>query len=259
MALAMRHGSAQYYELAQRLNKVLLDRFGWLYQRVLDVLSKEMAAPCCYAQKFALSGFHIFQTEPLFISIPAKIHCDLQYERLDWAGISAPDFSNPLSFTLSIALPAAGGGLNIWNIQHADMHGLSIPELRALFHAHPGSYEPYRVGELSGPGSNPGQPSRPRCITNRSSNAITGASRHRNAIQTQTTKPVYQKRELIIYSTFLFRGGAPDARALLNPNEDRNSNSNYPEPQLPRGAPGRHPLRQGPIPRSTNCSRPDRR
>lgn len=45
----------------------------------------------------------------------------------------------------------------------------------------------------------PGQPRRPRFITNRLLTPIIDAKKHRNTIQTQTAKPVYQKSASIIY------------------------------------------------------------
>jgi hypothetical protein len=51
----------------------------------------------------------------------------------------------------------------------------------------------------------PGQPPRPRFVVNRLLTAIIGAKKHRNTIQTQTAKPVYQKRASIIYLPPLYQ------------------------------------------------------
>jgi len=146
--LDARPGEALYYEAAHRTNRILVDRMGWLYDRVAKVLAQHLQSPVSYAPRFALPGFHIFQADPTFETSAASIHCDLQYERLDWADFENPDFTSSLSFTLSIALPAGGGGLRVWEIEHAEIFGRPVSEIRELFRVREPSYEPYRIGEM---------------------------------------------------------------------------------------------------------------
>ena len=141
-------GDALYYEMARCTNRLLQYHMGWLYDRVAEVLAKHLQAPVCYAPRFALPGFHIFQADPAFAAPAASIHCDLQYERLDWTDFENPDFANSLSFTLSIALPAGGGGLMVWDIERAEILDRPVSETRQLFEVRKPGYEPYRIGEM---------------------------------------------------------------------------------------------------------------
>jgi len=141
-------GEDGYYDLARRLNTVLRGNFAELYDRVAGVLEKHLNACTCYAPRFALPGFHIFQAASTFANSTGCLHCDRQYDRLDWAGCASPVFSDPVSFTLAVALPHAGGGLQVWNIEHGDIVGRSLDEVRAVFKSRECRYEPYRVGEM---------------------------------------------------------------------------------------------------------------
>jgi hypothetical protein len=141
-------GETLYYQMARCTNRVLQHHVGWLYDRVVEVLAKHLQAPVCYAPRFALPGFHIFQADPAFETSAASIHCDLQYEKLDWTGFENPDFATSLSFTLSIALPAGGGGLRVWNIERVEILDRPVNEIRQLFRVREPSYEPYRIGEM---------------------------------------------------------------------------------------------------------------
>jgi hypothetical protein len=67
---------------------------------------------------------------------------------LDWTGYATPDFGDPLSFTLAIALPKGGGGLQVWNIEHREIVGKSLDEMRAVFKSRESRYEPYKAGEM---------------------------------------------------------------------------------------------------------------
>jgi hypothetical protein len=141
-------GEGGYYDLARRFNDVLRENFGPLYDRIAEVLQKHLNVPTCYAPRFALPGFHIFQAAAAFANPTGCLHWDRQYDRLDWTGHARPDFSDPLSFTLAIALPSAGGGLQVWNIERADLAGKSLDETWTLFKSRECRYEPYRVGEM---------------------------------------------------------------------------------------------------------------
>jgi hypothetical protein len=141
-------GDRSYYEKAQRSNRILWGHFDWLYDRVAAALEAHLQAPVRYVPQFALPGFHIFQSDPIFESETASIHCDLQYEKLDWTGFEAPNFANPLSFTLAIELPVNGAGLLVWNLQRADIIRLPRSTLREWFKTSQPNYEPYELGEM---------------------------------------------------------------------------------------------------------------
>lgn len=137
-----------YYQLAQRYNPILSDRFQWLYQKVADLLSKWLQAPVNYPHQLARPGFHIYLSCKLFERPIASIHCDSQYQLLPWEDRDNTDFTHPLSFTLAITLPQSGGGLNLWDLHYQDILGLDQKEFQRLVHNQPKEYHPYQIGQL---------------------------------------------------------------------------------------------------------------
>jgi hypothetical protein len=103
-----------YRAAAGRLNQVLSEHFEWLYGRVHGALASILQGNVTAAPGLALPGFHIFLTHPAFAQPLASVHLDLQYREHDWTCLGEPDFTRPVSFTLAIAIPAAGSGLYVW-------------------------------------------------------------------------------------------------------------------------------------------------
>jgi hypothetical protein len=138
-----------YYDRAQQNNPLLTQHFGWLHERVMEKLQGHLKAPVSFYERFALPGFHVFGGSKALLQMGnASVHCDVQYNRLDWSGLSDPDFENPLSFTLTIKLPQSGGGLRVWDIQYAEIAGRSAEELRPIFRERTRTLEPYTIGEM---------------------------------------------------------------------------------------------------------------
>jgi hypothetical protein len=138
-----------YHAPARRLNPLLRERFGWLYDRLADRLSALLGAPVVYRPGCALPGFHIFQWCAAFEQPFASVHQDLQYELLAWGPDERPDLRNPLSFTLAVALPRTGGGLNVWDVAHDELEGLPGEERRRLIASRRRDYHPYRAGRIA--------------------------------------------------------------------------------------------------------------
>ena len=67
---------------------------------------------------------------------------------VNWEVPQDTDFTNPISFTLAISLPKYGGGLNLWDIKHQEIVGLSKPELKQIFKTRRKIYYPYEIGTL---------------------------------------------------------------------------------------------------------------
>lgn len=110
---------ADYRASARRYNPILREHFGWLYDRLLEFLTRRLRRPAVMAEGLGHPGFHVWETPGIFIRPEASVHFDLQYERA-WGG-DAPDadYDRPLSFTVSLALPRNGGGLNVWDVDYA--------------------------------------------------------------------------------------------------------------------------------------------
>jgi hypothetical protein len=128
----------RYAAQAMVSNVVLTSGFGPLLAQLQARLEAILAAPVTYAAHLARPGFHIFLADRLFLIPIASVHFDLQYRLVTWPDTPAPDFAQPLSFTLPIALPAAGGGLNYACGPRAAPHSAAQLD----------RHQPYRVGHL---------------------------------------------------------------------------------------------------------------
>lgn len=114
-----------YREHAARLNPVLRDGFGWLYERVFEFLGKRLRAPVEPADGMGWPGFHVWLAPAIFVRPQASVHFDLQYERTWPDRGEGVDYTRPLSFTLPIRLPRRGGGLNVWDLDYARFRAFS--------------------------------------------------------------------------------------------------------------------------------------
>ena len=76
------------------------------------------------------------------------MHWDAQHLLLDWQPSQRTDFSRPVSFTLAIALPHAGAGLNYWDFEWTT--GAAVPPemMRQFIGRMPAHFINYWVGEL---------------------------------------------------------------------------------------------------------------
>ena len=137
-----------YRSLAMQCNPVLRENFNPLYERVAKVLADRLGTPVGYSDRLALPGFHIYLSSKLFEKPIASIHCDSQYKFHDWSGMDS-DLNNPLSFTLTIALPNNGGGLNVWDITLDQLAGKSNVEIGALVRSQAHTFHPYTLGHLA--------------------------------------------------------------------------------------------------------------
>lgn len=145
--LDARAGTAAYADRIATDDPLLREHFGWVHERVRDVLSAHLGAPVRVAPEHAAPGFHLYLSHPLFERPIAEVHFDRQQHRLDW-GETDVDFERPISFTLPIALPRNGGGLHTWDVSYADMAPLDRNGRRERFRAARRGYEPYRLGEM---------------------------------------------------------------------------------------------------------------
>jgi hypothetical protein len=136
-----------YYRMAAQYNPILAEHFSWLYDRVAAVVSQHLGAPAAYAENLGLPGFHIYLSSKLFEKPIASIHCDSQYSLHDWSGRNA-DLDNPVSFTLSIALPKNGGGLNTWDVTYDQVTAQPDGKLAELISGRELIYHAYQQGHM---------------------------------------------------------------------------------------------------------------
>lgn len=102
-----------YHAGAQRVNRLLEDRFGGVHSKLAEALTDAVGIPARYAYDLALPGFHIWVGPGIPSTAEASIHFDLQYQRLLQRAAYARA-AGTVSFTLPIRLPAAGSSLRLW-------------------------------------------------------------------------------------------------------------------------------------------------
>lgn len=113
-----------YRDLSRRCNPVLAERFESLYQSLTATLTG-LIGPVAFEPDLALPGFHVFCPKPglglhhaskVMAAAGGSIHLDLQHlcHATFWSRYDTVDWQRPLSFTLALELPAAGGGLRFW-------------------------------------------------------------------------------------------------------------------------------------------------
>jgi hypothetical protein len=116
-----RRPDINYYRDAGRYAQLLMGSFAWLYERVRVALEEHLKSKVVFDDLLAIPGFHIFEVGAIPTQPTASIHFDLQYLRIDWSGKEVLDRESPISFTLPVALPRAGGGLRTWNLSYREM------------------------------------------------------------------------------------------------------------------------------------------
>jgi len=103
-----------YLAAGKAMNRLLHEKFGWLYERVRKGFEDVLEQPVMYDVECPLPGFHIFvyrggdqsNDKP-----STRAHFDLQWMHA-MPGGSRPE--ETLSFTLPIEEPTGGSSLEIW-------------------------------------------------------------------------------------------------------------------------------------------------
>ncbi len=137
-----------YAQRARDGNRLLRLHFAWLYERVAAALAQALGEPACYVERLALPGFHIYLFDKAFEQPIAPIHFDLQYRFHDWSATDA-DLDHPISFTLPIALPQHGGGLNTWDISLAERRQRASETPQELAQSCPRIFHAYQRGHMA--------------------------------------------------------------------------------------------------------------
>ncbi len=103
-----------YFGRVEHHNRLLHGHFADLLATLRLSLQEHFGARFSYSTKLAVPGFHIFFGAVLMRMQNLAPHFDNQYLNLPMAVGADPRFA--LSFTLPIALPRCGGGLDYWNV-----------------------------------------------------------------------------------------------------------------------------------------------
>ena len=137
-----------YKQLAQRDNPILASRFDGLLERLRTSLEGLLGGSVAWQPHAALPGFHIYLAHKVFEQPIASVHCDSQYELIDWSGCGEPDFSEVASFTLALSLPRRGGGLNVFDLRREQLAGLDGAAFAERVRSSTMTYHPYRAGSM---------------------------------------------------------------------------------------------------------------
>jgi hypothetical protein len=134
---------ALYQAAAQTTNKILLEHFGGLYDRLTEFLRKLLDEEVSLDLERGVPGFHVFvlRGEDRSRDNPAeRAHYDLQW-RLAYPGFQP---EGTLSFTLTVSMPTGGAGLAIWPFRWDELN--RDARRRALEQAP--QVAPYALGRL---------------------------------------------------------------------------------------------------------------
>lgn len=161
----------KYIEKASKMNPILKEKFGWIYDKVLEKLSEKLG-PCELIDPLGYPGFHILGHPPnqannqvgmLLATRPlTRIHSDQQYDypahRKVWKDFKNVKYSNTMSWTLSIEMPKCGSCLGTWDNEEMKQYEQdqkladyvkSIPDYEDFKDHRPPDYVvSYRTGEL---------------------------------------------------------------------------------------------------------------
>ena len=115
----------RYNKHRDYLNPVLMKKFGWIYDIIIEKLQGEFDEPVVLDGFLSYPGFHIFAAKTgdvilkeytkLFEKSLGSVHVDVQYEEHHeyWQTFKEVNFTNDdiMSFTISLDLPSGGGCL----------------------------------------------------------------------------------------------------------------------------------------------------
>mgnify|MGYP003640800648 CR=1 FL=1 len=98
--------SPEYFLGAWKCNGILIKAFEPLYDKVSEVLGREMGEEIFLESSLALPAFHIFPSDEKLLSISGNWHIDNPHTILDLGNMNAS------AFTLPVMLPTGGGGMD---------------------------------------------------------------------------------------------------------------------------------------------------
>lgn len=141
-------GYLHYKLLSRRQNAILREHFGDVLETVRCVMEAYLEDLVEIPAWLAHPGFHIYRGGVRLAFNPASIHVDTPFADLDWPEPDALDVRGALSFTACIALPRAGGGLNVWDYRPSNPIGITRDVLAREISTRKMNYVPYDVGNM---------------------------------------------------------------------------------------------------------------
>ena len=96
-----------YYSCQAGVNQILLKHFNFMYEDLKEMLATILGEPVFFNHDIALPGFHVFPSDPQFLSMYGPWHVDLPHNTL---GLGDKDTQ---AYTVAIKLPTGGGGMDM--------------------------------------------------------------------------------------------------------------------------------------------------
>lgn len=151
----------EYLSAAGSLWQWAGDAVRTIVERVRCTLGDHLGAHVEYPAALPTPGFHIFIGRAIpktdcarNVADCGSSHFDMQYERIPWNRWYAHvDLENTISFTLALKLPAAGGGLALWESltlaqMRTDLASKTFPDIPSAANATPYDIIPYAIGSM---------------------------------------------------------------------------------------------------------------
>jgi hypothetical protein len=132
-------------------NYLIHSNFKPLLRVLRTTLREVLGGEISLTTEFAIPGFHIFKGIGVVTPGKAPPHFDMQYKMLNWEGV---DEAEPISFTLPVRLPQAGGGLDVWTETPDDIQALFRSRKLTSIHESadklgPAHFHRYKLGHLT--------------------------------------------------------------------------------------------------------------
>ena len=96
-----------YYSCQAGVNQILLKHFDFMYDDLREMLATILGEPVFFNHDIALPGFHVFPSDPQFLSTSGSWHVDLPHQTLSLGE------SDTQAYTIAIKLPTGGGGMDM--------------------------------------------------------------------------------------------------------------------------------------------------
>ncbi len=137
--------AALYYATSKLMNPILKEHLSWMYEKLTSALANFYNVDVCFRDDLALPGFNIYCGPTDFSKLNYNIHIDLQFMELNWQPKGSTDFGTTMSFTLPIATPTGGAGLNIWHATQSDIEEQDLASSE-LLDASKAEFKRYEIG-----------------------------------------------------------------------------------------------------------------
>ena len=108
-----RHRFQLYTERARATNGLMYETYRWLYDRVADLFEGRYACPVSFVEELAIPGFHLIAYGRAGRFEGGGWHFDQLAQQVPYFAKRATETEGILNFTLPLAVPSGGTGMDI--------------------------------------------------------------------------------------------------------------------------------------------------